>query len=138
VHAEPFNPVETAVALKANFVARGFAGMPEHLARLIGQALAAPGFALVDVLQPCVSFNKLNTYAWYRQRVRELPPTYEPTDWAAALATAARWGDEIPIGVIFRGSRPSYEERVPALAPGPLVGREVDGARLAAIVDHLK
>jgi len=138
VHAEPFNPIETAVALKANFVARGFSGMPEHLAGLIRQALAAPGFALVDVLQPCVSFNKVNTYAWYRQRVRELPAGYVPSDWAAALMTAARWGDEIPIGVIYRGNRPAYEDRVPALAAGPLVGREVDRERLAAIVDHLR
>jgi len=112
--------------------------MPEHLARLIGQALVAPGFALVDVLQPCVSFNKVNTYAWYRQRVRELPAGHDPADWAAALATAARWGDEIPIGVIYRGSRPAYEDRVPALGTGPLVGREVERERLAAIVDHLR
>jgi len=138
VHAEPFNPVETAVALKANFVARGFSGMPEHLAGLIREALASPGFALVDVLQPCVSFNKVNTFAWYRQRVRELPAGYDPSDWAGALATAARWGEEIPVGVIWRGSRPAYEDRVPALAAGPLVGREVDRERLATIVDHLK
>ena len=92
VHAEPFNPVETAVALKANFVARGFSGMPEHLAGLIRQALAAPGFALIDVLQPCVSFNKVNTFAWYRQRVRELPAGYDPTDWAAALADGGALG----------------------------------------------
>jgi 2-oxoglutarate ferredoxin oxidoreductase subunit beta len=112
--------------------------MPEHLAGLIRQALASPGFALIDVLQPCVSFNKVNTFAWYRQRVRELPAGYVPTDWAAALLTAARWGDEIPVGVIYRGNRPAYEDRVPALAPGPLVGREVDREQLAAIVDHLR
>jgi len=52
--------------------------------------------------------------------------------------TAARWGDEIPIGVIYRGNRPAYEDRVPALAAGPLVGRQVDRERLAAIVDHLR
>jgi 2-oxoglutarate/2-oxoacid ferredoxin oxidoreductase subunit beta len=138
VRSEPFNPVEAAVALKANFVARGFAGQPDHLAGLIREAIAAPGFALVDVLQPCVSFNKVNTFAWYRQRVRELPKDYDPTDWAAALATAARWGVEIPIGVLYRGTRPAYESRVPALAAGPLVGREVDRERLAAIVDHLR
>lgn len=138
VRVEPFNPVETAVALKAGFVARSFAGLPEHLAAMIREALAAPGFALLDVLQPCVSFNKVNTFAWYKERVRELPPGYDPGDWAAALTTAARWGEEIPIGVIYRGSRPAYEDRVPTLASGPLVGREVDRQRLAAIVDHLK
>jgi 2-oxoglutarate ferredoxin oxidoreductase subunit beta len=138
VRIEPFNPVETAVALKANFVARSFAGMPGHVARMIQEALAAPGFALVDVLQPCVSFNKVNTFAWYRQRVRELPADHDPADWPAALAAAARWGDEIPIGVLYRGSRPAYEERVPALAAGPLVDRAVERERLAAIVEHLR
>jgi len=138
VRSEPFNPVEMAVALKANFVARSFAAQPDHLARMIREAIAAPGFALVDVLQPCVSFNKVNTFDWYRERVRELPADYIPTDWAAALAAAARWGDEIPIGVLYRGNRPAYEERVPTLASGPLVGREVDRDRLAAVVDHLK
>ena len=72
------------------------------------------------------------------QLVRELPAGYNPSDWGGALATAARWGEEIPIGVIWRGSRPAYEDRVPALATGPLVGREVDRERLAAIVEHLK
>jgi len=138
VRSEPFNPVETAVALKANFVARSFAAQPDHLARMIREAIAAPGFALVDVLQPCVSFNKVNTFDWYRERVRELPPDYDPGNWASALAAAARWGAEIPIGVLYRGNRPAYEERVPTLASGPLVGRPVDRNRLAAIIDHLR
>lgn len=138
VRMAPFNPVETAVALKANFVARSFAAQLDHLARMIREAIAAPGFALVDVLQPCVSFNKINTYDWYRERVRELPANYDPGDWAAAMTTAARWGDEIPIGVLYRGDRPAYEERVLTLASGPLVGREVDRDRLAAIIDHLR
>jgi 2-oxoglutarate ferredoxin oxidoreductase subunit beta len=138
VRSESFNPVETAVALKANFVARSFAGLPQHVARMIREALATSGFALVDVLQPCVSFNKINTFAWYRQRVRELPPAYDPTDWAAALSTAARWGDEIPIGVLYRGNRPAYEDRIATLASGPLVGRDVDRERLAGIIDHLR
>ena len=63
---------------------------------------------------------------------------YDPNDWQSALAIAVRWGDEIPVGVIYRGSRPAYEDRVPALAAGALVGREVDRERLAAIVEHLR
>jgi 2-oxoglutarate ferredoxin oxidoreductase subunit beta len=138
VLAEPFNPVETAVALRANFVARGFSGMPDHLAGLIRAALAAPGLSLVDVLQPCVSFNKVNTFAWYRKRVYELPPEHDPADWEAAMRVAAIWGERIPLGVIFRGSRPAFEERVRTLAAGPLVGRTVDRERLAGIVEHYR
>jgi 2-oxoglutarate ferredoxin oxidoreductase subunit beta len=138
VISEPFNPVEAAVALRANFVARGFAGMPEHLAGLIREALAAPGLSLVDVLQPCVSFNKVNTYAWYRERVRELAAGHDPRDWDQALRAAIEWGEKIPIGVIFRGDRPPFEGRVPALAGGPPVDREVDRGLLADIVGRLR
>jgi 2-oxoglutarate ferredoxin oxidoreductase subunit beta len=138
VIAEPFNPVEAAVALRANFVARGFSGMPEHLAGLIREALAVPGLSLVDVLQPCVSFNKVNTFAWYRQRAKELPAEHDPRDWEAAMRAAATWGERIPLGVIYRGSRPAFETRVPALAAGPLVGREPETERLAGIIDRLR
>jgi 2-oxoglutarate ferredoxin oxidoreductase subunit beta len=138
VLAEQFNPVEAAVALRAGFVARGFAGMPEHLAGIIAEALAAPGLSLVDVLQPCVSFNKLNTHAWYRERVRELPADHDPRDWELAMRVAATWGDEIPIGVIWRGERPGYEARLPALAAGPLPGRAVDREALAGIVGRMR
>jgi 2-oxoglutarate ferredoxin oxidoreductase subunit beta len=138
VIAEPFNPVEMAVALKANFVARGFSGMPDHLAGLLREALAAPGLSLVDVLQPCVSFNKMNTFAWYRQRVHELPADYDPQDWNLAMRTAVEWGDRIPIGVIFRGVRPAFEARIATLAAGPLVGREVEREQLAAIIATLR
>ena len=113
VHAEPFNPVETAVALKANFVARGFSGMPAHLAGLIRQALAAPGFALIDVLQPCVSFNKVNTFAWYRQRVRELPADYArptrtgcPRSPRGRSSAARSIGNNSPLSSTIYGSRP--------------------------------
>jgi len=138
VVAEPFNPVEAAVALRAGFVARGFSGMTDHLAGLIAAALAAPGLSLVDVLQPCVSFNKVNTHAWYRERVRELPADHDPRDWERAMRVAATWGATIPVGVIWRGDRPAFEARVPALAVGALVGREVERERLAEAIGRMR
>ena len=90
--------------------------------------------SVIDVLQPCVSFNKLNTYAWYKERVRELPPDYDPRNWDAAMRTAAEWGERIPIGVIYEGDRPAFEERLDVLAAGPLVGRPADGAALAEVM----
>ncbi len=96
----PFNPVALAIAMGAPFVARGFAGDKEHLTELIRQAILFRGTALVDILQPCVSFNKVNTYQWYRQRVVKLAKP--ATDRSAALQTAERWGEQIPIGVIYQ------------------------------------
>ncbi len=138
VYSEPFNPVAVAVAMHAGFVARGFCGLTDHLAELIGQALAHPGFALVDILQQCVSFNKVNTFAWYKERCQPLPASYDPTDWPAALQTAVQWGEKIPVGVIYRNQRPTFESHFEVLQQGPLVGRGVDTARLQNFMDHFK
>jgi 2-oxoglutarate/2-oxoacid ferredoxin oxidoreductase subunit beta len=131
----PFNPVAAAVGLKVGFVARGFPGEVDHLADLITQGMAYPGFALIDILQPCVSFNKVNTFAWYKKRCQPLPDGYDPSDWSAALTTAHEWGDRIPIGVVYReDGRPPLEEELPGLKKGPLVGSPVDWTALAEIM----
>ncbi len=75
--------------------------MTDHLADLIVKAVNHRGFSLIDILQPCVSFNKVNTFAWYKKRCYDLPPEYDPTDWNAAIKTAFEWGDKIPVGVVF-------------------------------------
>ncbi|MGD9338207.1 MAG: thiamine pyrophosphate-dependent enzyme, partial [Syntrophobacterales bacterium] len=92
VASTPFNPIAVAVAMQASFVARGFSGMGDHLTTLIEKAIAHEGFALIDVLQPCVSFNKVNTFAWYKKRCYTLSEEYDPTDWQAAMAKAMEWG----------------------------------------------
>jgi hypothetical protein len=83
--------------------------------------------ALVDVLQPCVTFNRKNTYDWYRERVYSLAETdYDPGDRVAAFQKALEWGDRIPLGVIYRTELPSYEEQVAGLAEGPVAGRKLE------------
>ena len=96
----PLNPLALAVLMGAPFAARGFAGDKEHLAALIREAILFNGTAVVDILQPCVSFNKINTYAWYRERVFKLEKP--PSDRYEAIRTAEIWGEKIPIGVIWR------------------------------------
>ncbi len=135
VPSAPFNPVAVAVALQAGFVARSFAGMAEHLSEMIKAGVAHRGLALIDILQPCVSFNRVNTFGWYKERCRPLPESHEPTDWEAAMRVARQWGDTIPVGVIYRNTRPAFEEHFSVLKEGPLVGRDVDRAKLARIMD---
>jgi len=135
VPSAPFNPIEVAVAMRAGFVARGFSGMIEHLSELIRHGIAHRGFALIDVLQPCVSFNKVNTFAWYQQRCDTLPAEYDPTDWEAAIKVASEWGDRIPIGIIYRNDRLPFEAHFPVLKQGPLVGRDVDWVMLKKIME---
>ena len=96
----PLNPVALAITMGAPFVARGFTGEQDHLKALIKEAILFKGTALVDILQPCVSFNKTNTYQWYRERVFKLENPL--TDRYEALKTADLWGEKIPIGVIYR------------------------------------
>ena len=135
VMSYPFNPVAVATAMKASFVARGFSGEINHLSVLIREAISHRGFALVDILQPCVSFNKVNTYAWYKERCKPLPKDYDPTNHETALKVAFEWGDYIPIGLIYRNDRPSYEERISALRGGPLIQRRVDRNKLHDIME---
>jgi 2-oxoglutarate ferredoxin oxidoreductase subunit beta len=110
------NPLAVAIAAGATFVARGFAGEPRHLAQLITEAMQHRGYALIDVLQPCVTFNRVNTYDWYRSRVYKLDEAYDPRDREVAWAKAQEWEERIPMGVLFRADGvPSYEEQVDAL-----------------------
>jgi len=119
----PVNPLAIAVALDCGFVARGFSGDVKHLTWLIKQAIEFKGFALIDILQNCVTFNKVNTFAWYKQRVYNVNEAgYDPANRQAAFARTLEWGDRIPIGIIYRSSRPAH----PLLENPPLVDRPID------------
>jgi 2-oxoglutarate ferredoxin oxidoreductase subunit beta len=131
----PFNPIGVAVAMRAGFVARGFSGMTDLLSDLIQQAIMHPGFSLIDVLQPCVSFNRVNTWEWYQERCAPLPETYDPTDWKAAMETAQQWVETIPVGVIYRNTRPPFAERV---GRGPLVGQGIDRDKIKRIMEGFR
>lgn len=130
----PFNPLATAVAMHAGFVARSFVGIKEHLVDMIIEAMEHKGFSLVDILQPCVSFNRVNTFQWYKERCRELSSDYDPLDWKSATEKSDIWGDEIPVGVIYKNDRPSFEDNFSILKDGPLVGRDVNRSELAEIM----
>jgi 2-oxoglutarate ferredoxin oxidoreductase subunit beta len=127
---EPVNPIGLALAEGATFVARGFAGDIAHLTELYKQALEHDGTALVDVFQPCVTWNHHNSFQWFRERVYKL----EDSDWDTSDRTRAfdlsltTFHDltctpetcRVPIGVYFRQEGvPTYESAVPASAtPG--------------------
>lgn len=126
----PFNPLALAIVEGCSFVARTFAGDPEHLKATIHAALRhKKGFALVDILQPCVTFNRVNTYKWYQRRVQPISAEHDPYDRTQALALAFQWGESIPIGIIYRNRHAGFEERQPVLRSGTLVNQlnEVSG-----------
>jgi len=132
--ASPVNPLGLAIVNGASFVSRGFAGDIDHLSNLIKKGIAHRGFALIDILQPCVSFNSRNTFQWYKERVYKLEEEkYDPGDKKAALEKALEWGDKIPIGVIYEENLPVYEDQLPALSKGPLVRHELDPSGVEAL-----
>ena len=118
----PVPPLALAITMGATFVSRGYPGDLRHLVWVIGQALQHPGYALVDVLQPCVTFNRPSAYDFYNPRVYKLEDAgHDVTDKTAAWERAFEWGDRIPIGIFYvEKGTPSYEEQVPALRAGPL------------------
>jgi 2-oxoglutarate/2-oxoacid ferredoxin oxidoreductase subunit beta len=108
--AQPIAPLALAIAAGVSFAARGFAGDPDDLAELIKLGIGHKGFALIEILQPCVTFNKTNTFAWYKQRIYKLGSDYDPQNRAAALEKAFEWGPKIPTGVIYRAPRATMED----------------------------
>lgn len=108
------NPVAHALVSNGSFVARGFSGDMFHLKKLMVEAIKHRGFAYVDVFQPCVSFNYLNTYDWFSQRVYKLEDEgHDVTDRNKALEKAFEWGDRIPIGIFYNKERPTYQDSIP-------------------------
>lgn len=127
VRLEPLNPISTAITMGATFVARSFSGDIDHLTKLIKEAMNHKGYALIDILQPCITFNKVNTFKWYKDRIYKLDEDYDPTDRMKAFEKANEWGDDgIPIGIIYKNENsPSFIDRIPHLRDSkPLVDRE--------------
>jgi 2-oxoglutarate ferredoxin oxidoreductase subunit beta len=130
----PLSSLAVAIAAGGSFVARGFAGDIDHLVGLIKEGIQHRGLSLIDILQPCVSFNHRNTQAWYKERVYRLDAAdHDPGDKAAAFERSQEWGERIPIGVIYREEKPAFEEQLPALRNGPLVRQSIDPGRVQSL-----
>jgi len=126
----PVNPIDLAFGSGATFIARGYAGDLKHLTSLIVQGVKHEGFALIDTLQPCVSFNKINTYDFFNKRVYKLEEdkSYKmpfidengmfDTSIGDAMKRSREWNEKIPIGVFYKGFRPTYESSEIGLSEG--------------------
>jgi len=124
------NGLGTAIMAGASFVARGFSGDPRGMADLLARAIEHPGYALVEILQDCVIYNRVNTTKWYRERIYDLQEEdHDTSDMRTAIDRSIEWGDRIPTGILFQNTdRPTYEEQVPAIkAFGGAVDRDLAG-----------
>jgi 2-oxoglutarate/2-oxoacid ferredoxin oxidoreductase subunit beta len=122
---EAFRPLAFAITAGATFVARSFSGDKEHLVEIMKQAILHKGYSLVDILQPCVTFNHVNTFKWYKENTYKLEESYNSSDKFEALKKAMEWEDRIPLGVIYKEEKTEYTEAVSYLTEGkPLVDRQ--------------
>lgn len=111
VTSEPLNPISLALALKASFVSRVNIGNYAHAKEVLKEAFLHKGYALVDIFQPCVVFNKVNTYQWFKANTYELESNYNPSDLPAAMNKALE-NDPIPIGIFYRKAYITFEEHL--------------------------
>jgi 2-oxoglutarate/2-oxoacid ferredoxin oxidoreductase subunit beta len=129
VYNEPLNPMALAIAMGATFVARGFSGDVEKTKELIKQAILHKGYALIDVFHPCITFNKVNTFAWYKSHTYWLDESHPQADREAAMKIALD-DQRLACGILYRAPEKPYTERHPFyqgdLTPFYLRKRDLD------------
>jgi 2-oxoglutarate ferredoxin oxidoreductase subunit beta len=117
----PINALSIAISNGAGFVARGSAGKIKQLTELIKAGILYEGFSLIDVQQPCPSFNKKQDYAWYLANSVDLDKSYDPTNQGQALLASLNQ-DKITLGVLYRNDEvPAYHREVHQLDKKTLV-----------------
>lgn len=122
----PLNPLTLSLSQGATFVAQGFTGEAPHLSNLMSQAITHRGFSLLNILQPCVTFNKVCTYKFYQERIYKLEEQgWRANDKLEALKKAFLTDYKIPIGVFYKEKRPSYHEELPQIKKKPLVKQKL-------------
>lgn len=133
---EPVNGLPIALLNGATFVARATAANPKHLKEMIKKAITHKGFAYIDILQHCVTFNKVNTAKWVKERAVYIGKDIEhdPTDKEAALKLALQFGDEIPMGILYQVEAPTFAESTPALQGSPLVKKDIENIDISALM----
>jgi 2-oxoglutarate ferredoxin oxidoreductase subunit beta len=134
----PLNPIAHALVSYGTFVARGFAGDPKHLKKIIIEAITHRGFSYIDVLQPCVSFNYLNTFQWFKKRVYKLEKKHDFTNRKKALEKSFEWGNKIPIGIFYKEEKPTYRDNLPHIHKGSLTKRSLKDIDINPLLEKMK
>lgn len=139
VFLEPFNPLAVAIALDASFVARAFAGNIEQTTDILKKAIEHKGYALVDIFQPCVTFNRINTIQWFKEHTYNLED-HDPSDRQKAFEKATET-EKLPLGIFYQSpQKPSFEENVGIYEEKqtPLYERDLDKKELNNLIETYK
>jgi 2-oxoglutarate/2-oxoacid ferredoxin oxidoreductase subunit beta len=136
----PFNPIALAVAMEASFVARAFIGDEDKTIEIMKDPIKHKGFAFVDILQPCVTYNKVNTFRWFKDNTYYVDESYDPEDQVQAFKKALET-NKFPLGIIYRNSnKETFEEASEAYDKNkqPLFEREVDTEKLSKLISSFR
>ena len=134
----PINPLTLALSAHCTFVARGYAGDPKGLANLILKGIEHKGFALIDVMQPCVTYDKKHTYIYYKDRIKPIE-NHDASNWDAAYKIALReWGDKIPVGIFYQEQRPTYTEELKQLKDKPIAAQDITQIDIGPILKEFE
>ena len=137
---ERFNPAAVAISLNASFVARTHTGAIDHVVKMMQLAIEHRGFAFLEILQHCISYNRTKTLRWYREHAYDIAEGegYDPTDRMAAFERSLEWGERFPIGILYRRDRPTMTDSVPALRESPLVQQPVGPKDIGMLLDTFR
>lgn len=131
---EALNPLALALANQTSFSARGYAFEIPHLTNLIFKAIKHPGFSLVDILQPCVTFNKIQTIEnWYQQKVYKLKTKFKNKETAFKEVLK---NDKLGIGIFWQESKQTYHQQEEVLKQKPLVQKPIDKIDISKFVEE--
>lgn len=136
---EPFNPISVAIALDASFVARAFAGDIKETKEIIKTAIKHQGYSLVDIFQPCVTFNKINTYDWFKENTYYLDKSYDKNNRIEAFKKSIEH-QKFPLGIFYVSkNKKTFEQNllVYKLNKQPLYKKSIDIQKLSKLI-HLK
>jgi 2-oxoglutarate ferredoxin oxidoreductase subunit beta len=139
VFLEPFNPLAVAIALDVSFVARVFSGHAEQTKEILKKAIVHKGYALVDIFQPCVTFNKLNTYKWFADNTYYLEG-HDVRDKNEAFRKATE-SEKLPLGIFYTDpEKTTFAANAGTYATdkSPLYEREADYEKLSSLIDKFK
>ena len=123
----PIKAIELAISSGATFVAQGFSGDLAQLTRIIEEAMKHKGFSFINVFSPCVTFNKVNTYEWFKEHIVNLEddPNYDSGNRSQAVQKAMEH-EGLVTGIIYRdNSRDSYENLIPNFKKEPIVKQDI-------------
>ena len=137
VVVEPFNPISIAIALDASFVARAFSGDNKETKNILKKAINHDGFALVDIFQPCVSFNKINTYDWFKEHTYYLDDNYDSTNRIEAFKKSIQ-RDKLPLGVFYMNkNKKIFEQNLKTYHKDkkPLFEKQVEMDNLSKLIN---